>query len=106
MSIFLSLGRLSKESGPSPRLLVPFRSKHISLRRGVVSLTPNLQAGVLFPVGCSQVLIPYIRSYPPYLEVVSSIRNVGMGLVVMTMHPRKVVINNGRNLKYFTCLME
>jgi hypothetical protein len=26
-------------------------------------------------VGCPQMLIPYIRSYPPYLEVISSTRN-------------------------------
>jgi hypothetical protein len=28
-------------------------------------------------VGCPRLLVQYIRSYPPYLEAVSSIRNLG-----------------------------
>jgi hypothetical protein len=37
---------------------------------------PNPQAGGPPPVGCLRLLIQYIRSYPPYLEAVSSIRNL------------------------------
>ena len=36
------------------------------LRWGVVSAPPNPQAGVLPLVGCPQLRIRYIRSYPPY----------------------------------------
>jgi hypothetical protein len=43
---------------------------------GVVSPTPNPQAGGLPLVSCPRLLIQYIRSYPPYLEAVSSIRNL------------------------------
>jgi hypothetical protein len=41
------------------------------LRRGVVSTSPNSQAGGPPLVGCPRMLIQNIRSYPPYLEVVS-----------------------------------
>jgi hypothetical protein len=56
-------------------LYIQFRSplwqfvKSLFLRRGVVSLTPNPQAGGPLLVGCPRLLIQYtrIRSYPPYL---------------------------------------
>ena len=42
-------------------------SKHDTfLRRGVVSTSPNPQAGGLSLVGCPPLLIQYIRGYPPY----------------------------------------
>jgi hypothetical protein len=37
---------------------------------------PNLKAGGVPLVGCPRMLIQYIRSNPPYLEAVSSIRNL------------------------------
>jgi hypothetical protein len=37
---------------------------------------PNPQAGGPLLGGCPRMLIQYIRSYPPYLEGVSSIRNL------------------------------
>jgi hypothetical protein len=43
---------------------------------GVVSLTPNHQAGGSPLVGCPRLLIKCIRSYPPYPEAVSSICNL------------------------------
>jgi hypothetical protein len=45
---------------------------------------PNPQAGGPLIVGCSQLLIQYIRSYPPYLEAVSSILNLRMPHAVVT----------------------
>jgi hypothetical protein len=57
----IRLGRLSKESVQT---------------REVVSPTPNPQAGGPPLVSCPQLLIQYIRSYPLYLEGVSSIRNL------------------------------
>jgi hypothetical protein len=47
----------------------------IFLRRGVVSPTPNTQDEVPPLVGCPRLLIQYTRSYHPYLEALSSIRN-------------------------------
>ncbi|KAJ4446561.1 hypothetical protein ANN_13258 [Periplaneta americana] len=41
-----------------------------------VSPSPNPQAGGPPLIGCPRLLIQYIRSYPPYLEAVSSIRNL------------------------------
>ncbi|KAJ4443747.1 hypothetical protein ANN_05525 [Periplaneta americana] len=38
--------------------------------------SPNPQAGEPLLIGCPRLLIQYIRSYPPYLEAVSSIRNL------------------------------
>jgi hypothetical protein len=54
------------------------------LRLGVVSPTPNTQArGPLF-VGCPRLLI---RTYPPCLEAVSSIRNLMTRNAVVTKDP-------------------
>jgi hypothetical protein len=54
------------------------------LRWGVVSSPPNPQAGGPPPVGCPRLLIQYIRSYPPYMEAVSSIRNLRTRHAVVT----------------------
>jgi hypothetical protein len=83
MSIFFSLGRLSKES---VQVRGPLRHFVTSLFfwRGGVSPTPNPQAGEPFLVGCARLLILYIRSYPPYLEAVSSIRNLRTRQTVAT----------------------
>jgi hypothetical protein len=51
---------------------------------GVVSPQPNPQAGVQPLVGCPRLFIQYIRSYPPYLETVSSIRNLRTRHAVVT----------------------
>jgi hypothetical protein len=53
-----------------PRLLVIFRNMINFLRCGVVSTLPNPKAGRPPLVGCPQLLVQYIRSYPPYLEPV------------------------------------
>jgi hypothetical protein len=57
------------------------------LRWWVVSPPPNPQAGGPAPVGCPRLLIQYIRSYPPYLEAVSSIHNLKMCHAVVTGDP-------------------
>jgi hypothetical protein len=47
----------------------------------------TLQAGGLPVVGSLQLLIQYICSYPPYLESVSSIRNLRTSHAVVTREP-------------------
>jgi hypothetical protein len=53
------------------------------------SLSPmsNPQAGELPFVGCQRLLIQHIRSYPPYLETVYSIRNVRTRHAMVTRDP-------------------
>ena len=51
---------------------------------GVVSTLPNPQAGGPPLVGCPRLLIQYIRSYPPCLEAVGSIRNLTTRHAVVT----------------------
>jgi hypothetical protein len=58
-----------------PRSCATFRNKLFFLRWGAVSPLPKPQAGGSPLVGCPRPLIRYIRSYPPYLEAISSIRN-------------------------------
>jgi hypothetical protein len=52
---------------------------------------PNPQAGRPPIVGCPQLLIQYIRSYPPYLEGVSSIHNLRTRHAVVTRDPPNMV---------------
>jgi hypothetical protein len=54
---------------------------------GVFSLPPNPQDGGPPPVACPRLLIQYIRNYPPYLETVSSIRNLRTHHTVVTRDP-------------------
>jgi hypothetical protein len=58
------------------------------------SPTPNLQAGGPLLFGCPKLLIQYISSYSPYLEVVSSIRNLRTRHAVVTRDPPNI-----RNLR-------
>jgi hypothetical protein len=51
------------------------------------SPTPNPKAGGPPLVSCPRLLIQYIRSYPPYLEGVSSIRNLRTRHAVVTRDP-------------------
>jgi hypothetical protein len=57
------------------------------LRWGVVNPTPNPKAGGPPLVGCPRLLFQYIRSYPPYLKGVSSIRNLRTRHTVVTRDP-------------------
>jgi hypothetical protein len=60
------------------------------LRSGFVIPTPNSQGGGPLLVGCPRLLIQYIRSYPPELEGVSSIRNLRTRHAVVTRDPPNV----------------
>jgi hypothetical protein len=59
----------------------------IFLRWGVVSPKPKPQAEGPPLVGCPRLFIQYIRSYAPYLEVVSFIRHLRTRHAVVTMDP-------------------
>jgi hypothetical protein len=61
-----------------------FRNKLIFLWRGVFSPTSNPQAGGPFLVCWPPLLTQYIRSYPPYLQAVSFIRNLRTRHAVVT----------------------
>jgi hypothetical protein len=79
---FLSVRSFIQGICPGPRLLINFYNKHI--------FTPNPQAGCR-PLVCSpRLLIQYIRSYPPYLEVVSSIRNLRTRHAMATRDPHNI----------------
>jgi hypothetical protein len=82
--------------GRVPRLRVRFRNKLIFLRWEVVSPTPNFQTGGPSLVGCPRLLIQYICSYPPYLEGVSSIRNLRTRLYKLLdcIYPRSVLLRD------------
>jgi len=54
-----------RKTPPISRFSVTYRTKLVSLRRGVVSPSLNTQAGVSPLVGCPQVLIQYSPSYLP-----------------------------------------
>jgi hypothetical protein len=75
MAIFFSLDRLSKEHFQVRGSLWHYVTSSF-LWRGVVSPTPNHSAREPPLVGCPPLLILYIRSYPPYLEDISSMRNL------------------------------
>jgi hypothetical protein len=51
---------------------------------------PNPQAGGLPFIGCPRLLIQCISSYPPYLEAVSSIRNLRSRHAVVTRDPPNI----------------
>ena len=55
---------------PVPRLWSLFLNMANFLLWGVVSTSPNPQAGGPHTVSCPRPVIQYIRSYPTYLEVV------------------------------------
>jgi hypothetical protein len=79
--------RLCQIIHPDPRLYGVFRNKYWVLRGRVVSPPPNLQAEGPPTVGCLRLLIQHIRSYPPYLEAVSSNRNPRTRHAVVTVDP-------------------
>jgi hypothetical protein len=55
--------------------------------------TPNPQARGPPLVGCPRLLIQYIRSYPPHLETISSVRNLRTRHAVVTRDPPNMVSN-------------
>jgi len=70
----------------SPRLSVTFPDK-LFFYDDLLAPSPNSQAGGPSLVGCPLLFIQYIRSYPPYLEAVYSIRNPGTRHAVVTGTP-------------------
>jgi hypothetical protein len=82
---------LCQVTRPVPRLCLVIRNKYWGLRGRVVSPPPNPQAGGPPTVGCPRLLIQDIRSYPPYLEAVSSIRNPRTRHAVVTVDPLNMV---------------
>jgi hypothetical protein len=80
-------GWVSQIIRPVPRQCVVFRNKYWVLRGKVVSPPPNRQAVGPLTLGCRRLLIQYIRSYPPYLETVSSIRTPSTRHAVVTVNP-------------------
>jgi hypothetical protein len=75
-----------------PRLCVVIRNKYWVLRGRVVRPPPNPQAGGPPTVGCTRLLIKYIRSYPPYLEAVSPIRNPRTRHAVVAVDPLNLLL--------------
>jgi hypothetical protein len=65
MSIFCRLGHLSKRIHPGPMFFMNFCNNFVFLWWGIVSPTPNPQAGGPPSVVCPRFLIPYISSYLP-----------------------------------------
>jgi hypothetical protein len=88
----MKLGRLSKES-------VKVRGFLFTFVTGVFSPTPNPQAGGPPLVGCPRLLIQYIRSCPPKLEGVSSIRKLRTRHAVVTRDPLSIDRFHTRELK-------
>jgi hypothetical protein len=78
--------RLCQVIRPVPRLCVVIRNKYWVLRGRIVS-PPNPQAGGPPTIGCPRLIIQHIRSYPPCLEAVSSIRNPKTRHAVVTVDP-------------------
>jgi hypothetical protein len=68
-------------------LLVDFRNKIIFYGEVLLAPRPPPPAGGPPRVGCARLLIDFIRSYPPYLEAVSSIRNLSTRHAVVTRDP-------------------
>jgi hypothetical protein len=89
----------------SLRSCVTFRNKmFFFIQWGVVISTPNRHSGGSSIVVYPRLLTQYIRSYPPYLEVVSSIRNPRTRQAVVTKDPLNMVCVNTTSTDDFrTC---
>jgi hypothetical protein len=89
---YLSVGYFCQRIHHGPRPFRIFHKKLRVLRWGGFSPLSNPQAGRSPPVGCLRLLIQYIRSYPPHLQAVSSIRNVMTRHAVVTGDPLNMAI--------------
>jgi hypothetical protein len=67
---------------------------------GIVSPSPNSQLLGPLPADCPRVLIQNIRSYPTYLEALSSICNLRMHHAVVTRDPLNVGYTNTYNTRH------
>jgi hypothetical protein len=89
VSIFFRVGHLFRESVKVRGLLWTFVPS-LFLRWGVVSSTPDPPAKGPPLVGCPRHLIQYIRSYSPFLEGISSIRNLRARNAVVARDPHNM----------------
>jgi hypothetical protein len=85
MSFFNCLGR-AKESVQVRSALKHFLTWYIFTARRSCP-TPNHQSGGPPLVGCPRLLNQYIRSYSPYLEAFSSVRNLRTLHAMVTRDP-------------------
>ncbi|KAJ4427260.1 hypothetical protein ANN_24878 [Periplaneta americana] len=75
LKIYAKRSKLREVNSPNEPLSIP--GKKLKTRSPHTTIpSPNPQAGGPPLIGCPRLLIQYIRSYPPYLEAVSSIRNL------------------------------
>jgi hypothetical protein len=88
---FLSLRSFVQGICPGPKLLVHFRNKVIFYGEELLAPRPTPKLEDHPFVGCPWLLIQYIRSYPPYLEGISSIHNLRMRHAVVTRDPPNMV---------------
>jgi hypothetical protein len=87
--IFFSLRRLSTAAFQVGGLLW-YSVTGFLLHWGAVSFTANHQVGGPYLFGCPRLLIQYIPSYSPYLEAVSSIRNLRTRHALVTRDPPNI----------------
>jgi hypothetical protein len=97
ISVFFSLGRLSKEPVQARGFLLSFATNIFFLQWGVVSPTLNPHAGGPPLVSCPRLLIPYICNYLPKLEDVSSILKLRTRHALVTRDPPNMGIFPSRN---------
>jgi hypothetical protein len=82
---------------PNRRRFVTFINKlYFTVRSSYPS--PNPESGGPAPVGSTWLLIQYIRSYPPYLDAISPIRNPRTRHTVVTRTHITCVVKTGRSL--------
>jgi hypothetical protein len=87
--------RSPHHSVPNPLTHI-YREEH-ARSHGVVYPMPNSQARGSPLVGCTILLIQYFRSHPPYLEAVSSVRNLRTRHAVVTRDPLNMVCRLEQN---------
>jgi hypothetical protein len=74
----------SQQPSTAPKPFVTFRNKLIFYGEEFLGTCLSPLAGGPPITGCQRLFIQYIRSYSPYLEVVSSIRNLRTRHAVVT----------------------
>jgi hypothetical protein len=89
----LSLRSFIQRIRPGPRLHVIFRHKLIFYGEELLAPRPTPPSWLTAP--CRLSATTYSIYYIPYLEAVSSIRNLGMRPAVLTRDPPNVEINAG-----------
>jgi hypothetical protein len=75
-----------------------FRNKLIFYSEELLAPRPTPQTGGPPLVGCPRLRIQYIRSYPPYLEAVSSIRRLRLKSMETINIPNSLIQNKNKNI--------